>query len=382
MKSTIIYMFMLLNCWQLLGADWIQPPLTTSSGYPVPHPDFEPQFPHDHGSHPGYAIEWWYWVGHLRSLDGSREFGFQSTVFRLEGAADHIAAPASSDPFGTQQLFMANLSLSDLSAGRYLHAERILREGWQAQVSTQTLDLQVGPITARWDATHALIEKELQLPQGRTLRITLRPLKPPVIFGERGLSRKGKAPAAVSWYWTYSRLAISGVLIEDGKCTELSGIGWMDHEIASNQLSRNLVGWDWTAIQLDNGTELKAYRLRTQEGEADPWSALYWIDAQGEQTHVYAQAFEWQTAKTWKSAHTDNDYPTEVTLRAVHPKTGVEMIYHVRPMMAAQEFVGNRPENAYWEGACAVFDRNNTRIGQAYLELVGYGNAITSHLNR
>lgn len=381
MKSIIIFLFMVLSAVHPLGADWIQPPLTTSSGYPVPQPDFTPQLPNDHGSHPGYAIEWWYWVGHLKSVDGRREFGFQSTVFRLEGSVERIHSPASPDPFGTQQLFLANLSLSDIGADRYVHAERVLREGWQAKASTETLDLQVGPIAARWDAANALIEKELQLPEGRTLRMRLRPLKPLVTFGERSLSRKGAAPAAVSWYWTYPRLAISGVLIEDGKRTELSGVGWMDHEISSSQLGHDLVGWDWAAIQLDNGTEVKAYRLRNQADGADAWSAVYWIDAQGEMVHVYAKDFEWQTVKLWKSDHTGNRYPTEVTLRAVHPQSGVEMIYHLRPLMAAQEFVGNRLENAYWEGACAVFNCNNERIGKAYLELVGYGGAIASQLN-
>ena len=55
----------------------------------------------------------------------------------------------------------------------------------------------------------------------------------------------------------------------------------MDHEISSSQLGGGLEGWDWTCMQLDDGTEIKAYRLRTGEGESDPWSAVYWIDGEG-----------------------------------------------------------------------------------------------------
>lgn len=377
-RSVLIFLSLL----NTLAADWIQPPLKTESGYLVPQPDYVPQFPKDHGAHPGYAIEWWYWVGHLKAVNGSREFGFQSTVFRLEGDPATIQSGSKQVPFGSQQLFMSHVALSDIDAGQHIHAERILREGWQAQASTETLDLQVGPITAYWDSEEGLMKKRLALPGGGSLEIRLRPLKPLVVFGDRGLSRKGNNPTAVSWYWTYPRLEITGTLIEDGQRTEVSGIGWMDHEISSSQLSDNMVGWDWTAIQLDDGTEVKVYRLRTKEGDSDPWSPICWIDSEGRTRSVYAKDFLWQADKIWKSDRTGNRYPNEVTIRAVHPDTGKEMIYRLKPRFDAQEFFGNRADEAYWEGACEVFNEDDQSIGKAYLELVGYGNSIANRLKR
>ena len=35
----------------------------------------------------------------------------------------------------------------------------------------------------------------------------------------------------------------------------------MDHEISSSQLGEGLEGWDWTCMQLNDGTEVKAYRF-------------------------------------------------------------------------------------------------------------------------
>ena len=400
-------LFVMLGAFRIAVADWIQPPRVTESGYLVPQPDFEPQFPRDLGSHPGYAIEWWYWVGHLKSVEDGRTFGFQSTVFRIAGDpqamenvehrtsnAEHriledqgrssqsSGQPVRPDPFGEQNMFMAHVALSDLSSGVYSHAERVFREGWQARASTETLDLQIGPIVANWNVAEGVIEKELALPEERMLQIKLKPLKPVVAFGERGLSRKGADPAAVSWYWTYPRLAITGFLLEGDRRAEVSGIGWMDHEISSSQLGSGLVGWDWTAIQLDDGTEVKAYRLRTSKGGADPWSAIYWIDASGKTTYVYAENFEWLNNKKWKSADSGNTYPSDVIIRALHPETGDEKVYRLQPLLDAQEFVGNRKDNAYWEGACAVFDENNQQIGKAYLELVGYGGSMADQLRR
>ncbi len=39
------------------------------------------EFPGDHGSHPAFRTEWWYYTGHLRARNG-RPFGFELTFFR------------------------------------------------------------------------------------------------------------------------------------------------------------------------------------------------------------------------------------------------------------------------------------------------------------
>ena len=233
MKRLMISLLLLVGS---VSADWIQPPVMTASGYPVPQPGLAPDLPRAHGAHPGYAIEWWYWVGHLSSADGSQAFGFQSTVFRLEGAAGAVRAGVPA-VFGDQQLFMVHAALSDLTAGTYSHTERIYREGWQARASTERLDLAVGGISARMLNGAETMEKTLTLEDGARLVLTLVPEKALCAFGERGLSRKGADPAAVSWYWTYPRLRISGELIRAGVVTPVKGVGWMDHEISS-------VSWD------------------------------------------------------------------------------------------------------------------------------------------
>ena len=362
-------------------ADWIQPPLRTDSGYPVPQPGVVPELPRAHGAHFGYGIEWWYWVGHLEAVDGRGRYGFQSTVFRLEGEAAR-ARGGEVTAFGEQQLYMAHAALSDLSGERYQHHERIFREGWQARASGERLDFSVGGIRARMVPGSEVMEMTMALEGGGRLELTMTPTKSLVAFGERGLSRKGADLAAVSWYWTYPRLELDGTLIRDGRRIAVEGTGWMDHEISSSQLGSDLQGWDWTAIQLDDGTEVKAYRLRRSDGAADPWSAVYWIDAAGQVSGVYAEDFSWEGDSTWMSSETGNSYPNAVAIEARHPETGEVQAYRLRPYFNAQEFVGNRGDNAYWEGACEVLDADGTVIGRAYLELAGYGDGLGSRLTK
>ena len=38
-------------------------------------------FPRDHGPHPEFRHEWWYFTGHLQAANGQR-FGFELTFFR------------------------------------------------------------------------------------------------------------------------------------------------------------------------------------------------------------------------------------------------------------------------------------------------------------
>ena len=45
-------------------------------------PGYQYSFPRDHGSHPDYKVEWWYYTGHLEGSDG-RRFGYELTFFRF-----------------------------------------------------------------------------------------------------------------------------------------------------------------------------------------------------------------------------------------------------------------------------------------------------------
>lgn len=365
--------------FQILSAEWIQPPDRSPKGYLVPSPDYTPNFPRDHGSHPKYGIEWWYWVGHLKSVDEKRNFGFQSTVFRIAGSPEGKIYN-SVRSFGNQNLFLVHSALSDLGNKKYIHHERVYREGWQAKASLDNLDLSVGGIEAKLFTEKNQQQVITRYQNGDRLELTFSPLKPLIVFGDRGLSRKGESPPAVSWYWSYTRLQATGKLFQNGKEVSVKGIAWMDHEISSSQLGDGLEGWDWTCMQLKDGTEVKAYRLRTKDGGSDPWSAVYWIDANGKTVEVYADQFKWESEDQWKSPKTGLIYPNTVRITAFHPDYG-KRVYRIRPLLDSQEFTGTRSDNAYWEGACEVLNNEGVPIGKAYLELAGYGGGLGARLN-
>src|SRR5664279_651714 len=50
--------------------------------FETPRPGRVWSFPRDHGAHPEYKTEWWYYVGHLKAASGE-SFGYQLTFFRV-----------------------------------------------------------------------------------------------------------------------------------------------------------------------------------------------------------------------------------------------------------------------------------------------------------
>src|SRR5581483_1916280 len=125
----------------------------------------------------------------------------------------------------------------------------------------------------------------------RILRLSLKPLKPPVIHGHDGISRKGSGKANASHYYSLTRLATSGVIELDGETLPVSGLSWMDHEFSTSQLEPGQTGWDWVSLQWDDGTEWMLFQLRRADGSRDPFSAGTLIDQAGGTTALSAGEF-------------------------------------------------------------------------------------------
>jgi predicted secreted hydrolase len=91
------------------------------------------------------------------------------------------------------------------------------------------------------------------------LDLNLTQLKPPVLNGQNGLSRKAAEPGNASYYYSISRLQAEGLLQVGTQRFTVSGLSWLDREWSSSALSADQAGWDWFALQLDDGSELMLY---------------------------------------------------------------------------------------------------------------------------
>ncbi|HSE14097.1 MAG TPA: carotenoid 1,2-hydratase, partial [Candidatus Deferrimicrobium sp.] len=78
------------------------------------------RFPDDHGSHPEFRHEWWYFTGNLRG-PGGRRFGYQLTFFRF---ALSPGSPVRGSRWATNQAYMAHFAITDAQGNRFHHFER------------------------------------------------------------------------------------------------------------------------------------------------------------------------------------------------------------------------------------------------------------------
>jgi len=354
-------------------------PAVTADGFAIPQPGREFIFPRDHGSHPEFAVEWWYITGHLTGA-GDERFGFQATFFRRALKTADGTNPPPVTAFGHEQIYLAHMALVNKSTGDFRYQERLNRNGWDAASATDTLDVRNGNWSLRRMATDAPDAEafELHATIGADIDFQLRlaPGKPPVIFGSNGVSRKAAEPSAASHYLTFPRMAVSGTLTLGEVPRTVTGEAWMDHEISSSQLGKDQVGWDWLSLQLLDGRNLMAYRMRRTDGTTDPYSTVAWVDLQNRVRHTGPDQFQWTILKRWHSPKTGADYPALVRLEAVNPATGQTEQFLVEPEVADQELAGATGGVAYWEGACTVRDGQQKLIGRAYMELTGYAASL------
>lgn len=359
-----ILLILLMGTDAAIGAE-IRDARKTEQGFSIPKPNPQYSFPENHGSHPDYRIEWWYLTGHL--FAGTRRFGFQATFFRMA----ERPGPAPEGAFSDGQYYLAHMALSDPAGDRFLHEERLNREGWDAFSRSGDLDLRNGDWTLSRSDDNQLILTGSILSDAR-FALTLSPEKEHVIFGEDGISRKGPKPGESSHYITFPRLAVSGSLRLDGEDLDVTGQAWMDHEISSSQLSRDQVGWDWVSMQFEDGREIMAFILRKSDGTADAFSTLAWVGPDGRVTHFSADRFSWEAKGLWQSPETGARYPNRVRIAAPEPGSEETRIFRIQPTMDHQEIAGDLGGIAYWEGACDVLDDDGKVIGRAFLELTGY----------
>jgi predicted secreted hydrolase len=169
----------------------------------------------------------------------------------------------------------------------------------------------------------------------------------------------------------------SGKIFLKGETIPVKGTSWMDHEFSSNQLSENLVGWDWFSIKLDNQTELMLYQLRDKNKGKDPYSSGTLIMPNGQSRHLHNHEFTISTKKFWTSPHTQATYPAGWTL------TLPEGALNITPDLSDQELYNLRSiSGSYWEGSVTIKGKLNGKqvSGKGYVELVGYEKPLQQEL--
>ena len=334
------------------------------SVFDQPYPVVAVELPRDDASHPA-PIEWWYWVGHLETDDG-RAFAFQLTFFEAYVPPEMRSAV----PLGwfIEKGIVAHAAVTDLGEERHVMGQRF--DGYyQSGASPLDLAVYVGDWRAERDddgVSHALSFAV----GGYALDLVLKPEKPAALHGDPpGIQTMG--PGGVSYYVSHTRMAAAGAI--RGPCawaracpaTPVQGQAWFDHQWGDFRIDE-FVGWDWFALQFDDGAEVMLYLIRGDDGGYASAAGSY-VTAGGRTLPLLEDDFEIvPTGATWTSPDTGAVYPAE--WRIVVPVHDVDVL--VVPLLAAQEMDTRATTRiVYWEGAVEV---RGSRPGLGFVELTNY----------
>lgn len=344
-------------------------------------PDKLISLPADHGPHPDFRTEWWYFTGWFHpegksSQDDAEALGLQVTFFR-NAPRTALENPVRMAP---RQLLFAHVAIAQARRGKLLHGQTARRVGLSDTVMTSAdasgrfeLSISDWRLQAQADGRW---QTRIRTPEFM-LDCTFTPTQTPWLQGDKGFSRKGPDLLQASHYITLPHLDSRLTLDVKGepKTAAWRGTTWMDHEWSTSVLDERAAGWDWVGLHGDDGSALMAFRIRPRTtstlsaATADIWQHAELRSPDGQRRSFKRIRFE--TLDWWTSPRTGTRYPVKMRLHLD------DEILTLSPLMPDQELDSRLSTGTvYWEGAVAV-SRADRAWGKGYLELTGYWKPMT-----
>lgn len=321
-------------------------------------------FPEDHGAHPDFQTEWWYYTGNLMTSEG-RRFGYQLTFFR-RALLPPDQIPSRASQWATTQVYMAHFGLTDVQQNEHQGFEKLARQAAGlagASTSPFTVWLENWYVQETQSGKYRLYAEQ----DGLTIDLELMDDKGPVLQGNQGYSQKGPDPGNASYYYSLTRLDTKGEVAIQNQPYSVHGTSWMDHEYSTSALSEDQIGWDWFSIQLDNNYELMLFQIRRASGSIDPYSSGTLIRPDGSTKRLQKDDFQLEVTENWKSPRSGATYPSGWIIKL--PSENMQLT--IKPLVKDQEM---NLAYDYWEGAVEINGSisDDLLAGFGYVELTGY----------
>jgi predicted secreted hydrolase len=336
------------------------------AGYAVATDPGVIKFPRDFGPHDDFQAEWWYYTGNLETVDG-RLFGYELTFFRKALAPPgKTAVTPDGSSWRANQIYSAHFVLSDIANRAVYPEERFGRKALGlAGATAEPYSVWLEDWHVRESDNNSVTLSAATQNTAIDLRATQ--TLPPILEGNKGLSVKNAQPGGASYYYSVVRQETRGTVTVNGQTFAVSGLTWNDHEYFTHDLSPEDVGWDWFALQFDNGTALMVYQIRQEKGCASAFSGGSFISSDGTVTHLELADSRIETKERWTSHDSGATYP--VGWRIEIERIGLNLTGAA--LMPNHEL---RLSTTYWEGPVAFDGRyHQTPIrGRGYVEMTGY----------
>ncbi len=323
-------------------------PVTTRAGAtPIADAPVPVEFPRDDGPHDS-AIEWWYFTGHLFTDEGDR-YGFEDVIFRARG--------------GGLEGYVSHVAITD-NARSTFHYDQRLTGARGVSGDANVLDLNLSGWTMQGGNGQFALTATIP---GYAIDLQVNAIKPAALHDGDGYIEYGDGTA--SYYYSWTRMRVSGTIDLGQGPRPVYGEAWMDHQWGDFTTYQD-GGWDWFSVQLAGGTDVMLYVIRAPNGEPAIVKGSL-VDPDGELTVLERDDFQVMPVGKWTSPATNTTYPSGWRIEV----PGEHLSLTVSPSLPDQEMDTRQSTGViYWEGEVVV---SGTYQGQpveglGYTELTGY----------
>jgi predicted secreted hydrolase len=316
------------------------------------------RFPQDEAAHRDLN-EWWYYTGHMNAVtsDGkTHHYGFELVFFQ--------ALRSDLPPF-----YAAHFAISDITRSEFhFDQRRLIEPGAIIPNGTSTSGFRVTIGDWSLQGVNGLDHLAAEM-ANYSMRVDVLGLKPASLHNGNGLITYGLG--GFSYYYSRTRMVLSGRLIDHHQSLRVNGVVWMDHQWG-NFLALGGGGWDWFSIQLNNDTEMMLYFIRDAKGK----TISTYVEHIGPHADVHLLppgTLHVEVLDHWKSPVTGATYPSGWHLAVNDQQLQVSLT--LTPQLKDQELVVYQSTgNSYWEGAVSIQGRSAGQVvqGEGYVELTGY----------
>ena len=304
-------------------------------------------FPRNDGPH-DTNVEWWYFTGHLFTEGGDR-YGFEYVTFRARD--------------GSLEGYVSHFAITDNLRREFRYDQR-LRGAAGVAGDVAVLDLNLDGWTMQGGGGQFALAADMP---GYAMRLDVETTKPAALHDGDGYIDYGNGTA--SYYYSWTRMAVTGALDLGQGWTQVSGEAWMDHQWGDFETYQE-GGWDWFSVQLEDGTDVMLYLIRDADGRALRVDGSI-VGTDGDLSVLGEGDFTIDVDGQWTSPATRTTYPLSWTITIPDH----ELAMTVTPSLPDQELDTRATTGVtYWEGEAVVAATHGGRpvAGFGYVELTGY----------
>lgn len=345
------------------GKSWAGCDYLNWKHYPYAIPGTEVTIPNDDGRHTQYMGEWWYASLHLTSTVGHHYGAFVAffkTPFIRELKVFSISDLDQDQNF-TYSTVWGLLSAATGKLDLTYTEELFSPDRWyNKKYLLQLLPFQYKLVVdgeAREDGSAMLLD------------LNMESMKAPMKVGD---SAKIYIGNSMSYYYSHTRVAVSGQIQVDGRAETVTGTAWIDHQYGDVDTSQ-YVSWEWFAITLNDSREIMV---------SDAWLEGYYQGSHSAGLNFYDENCVHHLLPNYTLTTIDSalwvDPVTGLLFgtqwRIQEPSRNINLLitadYKNQVMRMDPDPIIPLPE-AFWEGACTVTGTIDGApvSGKAYAEL-------------